>query len=407
MRQNGVLGTYVPVPDSNGALFVYRVDTSPNWYVYMRCDGKTVRKSAGTPDKTSAFAFARRLANQTETTEGEVLDFTFRVAAESYLKAERIRVGFGEVGPRSLIEERSKLKNLIIPSIGDVPVARLNKTSISEFLIRITEARSIRFTTRNKYLVVIRKVLKHAHDEGMITHLPLFPPIRQDDRPRGYFTPEELERLGRRLDALARSGKTTPVRISKNVTRPVMVEPDTLDFVMMAANCFVRPSDLKLLRHRHIRVHRQDGVEVLLIDGDQSKTTLRTSMTMPEAAAAYARIVKRRTANGRRFDPDDFVFKPDCLNRTYALREIRYQIDIAIRAEGMKIDPQGRKRTLYSFRHTAFMDRLVNSDIDPVTLALNGRTSVAIISRFYGSHIDATKKLAVFIGRSAAEYPYP
>ncbi len=91
---------------------------------------------------------------------------------------------------------------------------------------------------------------------------------------------------------------------------------------------------------------------------------------------------------------------PQCTNRSYALREIRYQIDVAMRAEGLKIDPKGMRRTLYSFRHTAFMDRLLNSDIDPVTLALNGRTSVAIISRFYGSHIEALKKIDVFLGRS-------
>jgi len=398
MRQYGALGTYIPVPGSSAALFIYKIETSQNWYAYLRCDGRTVRKSTGCTDQEAAFAFARRLATRVETTEGETLDFTFRNAADSYVKAEALRVGLGEVGPRSLIEERIKLKNLIIPSIGHLPLDKLNRTEIAEFLIKITEARSLRFTTRNRYLVVIRKVLKHAHDAGMLLHLPLFPAIKQDDRPRGYFTAEEMGRLLDRLDRLASSRKPTVVKISKAVTRSIVVQPDTVDFVRMAANCFVRPSDLKLLRHRHIRVHMHGEIPVLLIDSDHSKTTVRTSMTMPEAARAYQRVMERQKRKGGSIDPDDYVFMPQSQNRDYALREIRYQIDVAMRAEGLKIDPKGMRRSLYSFRHTAFMDRLLNSDIDPVTLALNGRTSVAIIARFYGSHIEAIKKIDVFLG---------
>lgn len=401
MRQYGAIGRYIPVPETSASLFIYKIETSQNWYAYLRCDGKTVRKSTGTIDQEAAFAFARRLANQIEGTEGETLDFTFKNAADSYIKAEAIRVGLEEVGERSLIEERIKLKNLIVPTIGHMALDKLNRTTIAEFLIKITEARSLRFTTRNRYLVVIRKVLKHAHDIGMLRHLPQFPPIKQDDRPRGYFTPDEMDRLLARLDQLARSGKPTSVRISKTVTRKIVVHKDTVDFVTFAANCFVRPSDLKVLRHRHIRIHMHGETPVLLLDSDHSKTTVRTSMTMPEAAHAYRRVIERQKRAGRATEPDDYVFMPRCQNRAYALREIRYQIDVAMRAEGLKVDPKGMRRSLYSFRHTAFMDRLLNSDIDPVTLALNGRTSVAIISRFYGSHIEAIKKIDVFLGRNA------
>lgn len=211
MRSFGALGNYIPAPGSTASLFIYNVETSQNWYVYLRCDGRTVRKSTGSPDQEIAFAFTRRLANQTEATEGETLDFTFKDAADSYVKAEALRVGLGEVGARSLAEERIKLKSLIVPGIGHMALDKINRTAIAEFLIKITDARNLRFTTRNRYLIVIRKVLKHACDAGFLKSLPLFPAIKQDDRPRGYFTAEEMKRLTDQLDALARSGKPTPV----------------------------------------------------------------------------------------------------------------------------------------------------------------------------------------------------
>ena len=101
----------------------------------------------------------------------------------------------------------------------------------------------------------------------------------------------------------------------------------------------------------------------------------------------YNRILEARKEQGYA-DPDDYVFMPQHPNRDYALKELTRQFDIVMREAGLKTDVNGKKRTLYSLRHTAIV-AAIHSGISEQTLAMNARTSVDMIDRFYGSHIKS------------------
>ena len=111
-------------------------------------------------------------------------------------------------------------------------------------------------------------------------------------------------------------------------------------------------------------------------------------MTNTEYAAAhYERICEARRADGFG-GPDDYVFTPQQTNREYALKELTWQVDVVLRDMGLKADASGRARALYSLRHTAIV-AAIHAGISEQTLAMNARTSVAMIDRFCGSHVKS------------------
>lgn len=60
----------------------------------------------------------------------------------------------------------------------------------------------------------------------------------------------------------------------------------------------------------------------------------------------------------------------------------------------------GQTRTIYSLRHTAMtFGLLYRGKIDPITLARNVRTSVAMIERFYSSNLTAEMNIDLLQGR--------
>jgi integrase len=66
-------------------------------------------------------------------------------------------------------------------------------------------------------------------------------------------------------------------------------------------------------------------------------------------------------------------------------REAIHQI---LEGAGLRLDEDGQKRTAKSFRHTFIMTRLLGG-VSVFTIARNCRTSVKMIERHYGSHLNA------------------
>jgi hypothetical protein len=222
-------------------------------------------------------------------------------------------------------------------------------------LYRSAYGRSYFDTFDDLEAIVIRKVLKEAQRRGLLKSLPLFPTISRKDNPRSYFSIEEYKVL---RDAAKQLG-SAQIKV-----RGVPLTEELFDFIVFATNVFVRPSDLKLLRHKDVRVikekdtKKQKGAKYLLITPPKPKTAKRESATMEAAMHVYERVRARHQKLGLASD-DDYVFFPELKNREYALATMRRQFEFALKEAGLKHDKQGKPRTLYSLRHTALMFRLL------------------------------------------------
>jgi hypothetical protein len=150
-------------------------------------------------------------------------------------------------------------------------------------------------------------------------------------------------------------------------------------------NTFLRPSEIKTLKHSNIAVVNTKNEQFLRIQLSEGKTELTPSVSMPSALGVYESLKKLNDTN---IDDDDYVFFPKLRNRAYAMQTMQRQFNHVLAKANLKTDASGEKRTLYSLRHTSLALRFTLGGVtDLVTLAKNARTSVDMLSRFYLSHL--------------------
>ena len=175
--------------------------------------------------------------------------------------------------------------------------------------------------------------------------------------------------------------------------RNVEITQEVYDLIIFMSNSFIRPTDIKVLQHKHVAVIRGQDT-YLRLTHPPTKNHGGPVVTMERAVVVYDDLLQRQREEGFG-TKEDYLFCPNQLNRDYALRDITRQFDQVLKAAGLKITPNGETRTLYSLRHTCIMFRLINGDnIEPLTLARNARTSYEMIDRFYAKHLTAEMNIA-------------
>ena len=379
------------VPGYPDGLQIYRIPASAFWQVRMFVDRKYVRKSTGTSDKKLAVKFAKNFYDTiriNQRLDVGVHTDTFQACSNHMMARQQTLVAMGQRDKRIVTEDARKLKADILPFFATKGVADISASTLDDFVAHISLDRKLSPSTISKHLVVIRKVLGEALRRGFIKGLPEFPSVKAKDNPRPYFTPEEYRKLRGTAKRLAVEGHSV---------RGVPFTEEMYEFIVFALNVFIRPSDLKLLKHQHVVVVNDKPGEskgsYLSILPPNSKTVARESISMPVAAVSYRRLKDRAKAIGLAA-PTDFVFFPQYPNREYALQTIRRQFEFILENAELRQDRLGRNRTLYSLRHSALMHRFLKGDkVDIFVLAKNALTSVGQLERFYLSHAASRDKI--------------
>src|ERR1039458_5765157 len=91
-------------------------------------------------------------------------------------------------------------------------------------------------------------------------------------------------------------------------------------------NSFIRPTDIKVLQHKHVQVVRGNST-FLRMTYPPTKGHGSPVVTMPEAVKVYDRLLKRQKSEGFG-KPEDYLFQPaHADNRSYGLRQLTRQFD--------------------------------------------------------------------------------
>jgi len=374
------------VPGMPNALKIFRIDASPFWQVRLFVDGRLKRKSTGCANRRDAIEFAKNFYDSiriAQRLDVNVHQDTFHACARRLLASQKGLITRGERDARINKEDEKKLNKDILPFFGTRAVASISRADIQDYIDQLTANRRLTPSTISKHLVVIRKVLKEAQGQGLLKSMPLFPTTKRKDSPRPYFSDTEYKTLRDTAKRLATENLTV---------RYVPLTEEIYDLIIFATNVFVRLSDIKLLKHKHIQVIKEKGAKYLAIMPPKSKTAQRESVSLEVAVIVYERLKERHAKRGLAGD-DDYVFFPEMENREYALATMRRQFEFLLEEAGLKLDKQGKPRTLYSLRHSAIMFRLLKGDVDIHVLAHNALTSVDQIERFYGSHFQSRMKV--------------
>jgi integrase len=279
-------------------------------------------------------------------------------------------------------DDRIRFNKELVPFFAEKDVGDITSADIGTLAKRMQQGGKSPATV-NQYLIVLRKILKYAADNRVIQTVPNFPRIKASTgkTSRDYFEMAEYEALIKTIEEMA----AEEVKV-----RGVLVTLDFKYMVQFMVNSFIRPSDLRVLRHEHVQVMVNPAVKkagdkkYLLLKHPATKTTAQEVVTMPAAHGIYQSLVKLQKARGVA-GPKDYVFLPEYANRNTMIAVAGRIFRAAVKRSGL--EQEGEKHTLYSLRHSSIMYRLLLGETSTLELARNARTSQAMIDKHYASRL--------------------
>lgn len=308
---------------------------------------------------------------------------TFKTAAGTTIRDAESRVRLGQNSPRLVQDYKDRLRCHCAPFFGDTPLVNIDSPMLRRFRDELV-GKGLKQATLLTILSFVSKVLKMAHDDGLIRQMPAIPRRGQKPSPRPALSGPTYKVL---LNALRAIEDGKPVIAFKGN----VVDWELRAISTFMVNSFTRPGDIFVLRNKHVTVVPADaeGPTYLRIDAPSSKGHDAPIISMPVAVPIYQRTLERHTKAGFG-KPEDYVFHPGKKNRRYAHEVVRRQFRLVLKHAGLLQSNKGVEHTLYSLRHTAITLRLLHAkDLDLLTLARTARTSVEMIDRYYASGLTA------------------
>jgi len=402
--------TVTPIANYPSKLRIFQTNASRYWQVRCYLKGKTHTQSLKTTNKQAAISQAKQFfhiktaelyADKIEVRDDRKIKFADLIPA--VVVGLQARVKRGEFAAANIPIFLNRMHNSILPYFGDMPMDQITYRQLTDFMEKMSN-RNLSATTVHQHMVAIRKVFAHAHGNNIIQSVPKFPVIKVADKPRGSFSLTEYRDLVR----LARQkvGERVPDEFSKKyrssndvLEKYGQINADLHWLIRFMVNGFMRPSDIKFIKHKHVTVVRGKHI-YLRLNLPETKKHDKPIVTLQPAVFVYERLLAQQLADGYG-RPDDYLFLPSLEDRKWLLVAYGWQFMYIQSLAGIQANAaNGQTRTLYSLRHTAMTLRLLyGGKIDLLTLAKNARTSVEMIERFYASNLSAEMNIDLLQGK--------
>lgn len=413
-RNSPIKSSFMQVEGLPEKLKIFRIAGSKYWQVRIFSHGRYIGKSLKTTDVHEAHVLAKNFYNELVMRgqvdvlvlpEGDALlimrknQYLLHDLIEEILQRELERVARDEIKKESWLMTKIRLEGLVFDFLRLKPLRSINTKTVQDFVQFLTE-KNLAGSTILGYLAHFRKLLKLLFVRGVISQMPLFPPVKLQLNSRGAFTVTEYKLILQKSKELTRTTYTDwppGKRIWIHATYHTMpIEMNGL--IRFMVYTFVRPGDVRQLQHKHIEIIKGQ-FNYLRLTLPEVKRHKAPIVSLPPAVRIYERLLARQKAQG--FGrPDDYVFFPEEPNRRRMLDIIGWLFNWILKDLGIKQGPHGAMRSLYSLRHTAITFRLIfGGNIDLLTLARNARTSVEMIEKFYASTLSAEMNIALLHGK--------
>lgn len=384
--KNAVKNRLTPIPESiermrgyPSTLIIYKTNASKYYWVRFFFNGKnrikTTKCENSKDAKTFAVQFYKDNLLDTSASKQSNKHSAFSVVANLFFEStER------NSNTKTYQSDINRYKQNILPFFKQQDIDTITNAQLNEFVEELHKTK-IKPATIKHHIVVLRKIMKFAIANQLMTNLPVFPRITgklQTSVKRDYLTKDEYEKVIKTAEKLAE--KKVKVR-----TQVITLQMKYL--IQFMVNSFIRPSDLRVLKHKHIKKKGAGKDTWLTLNHPATKTNANEVQAMPATVGIYASQVQQLKDENLPVKPDDYVFFPQIRdNRTTAMEVISRLFKKII--EESKIEEKtGKKITLYGLRHTAIMFRLIIGNVDTLVLSRNARTSQNMIDKFYASHL--------------------
>jgi len=379
-----------------GTLCIYQLEASKYWWARMYLKGKIIRQTTKVwidDDKKKAIEKAKQIYFEKQdfviNNEPITKSTGFALIASKLEKENEARFKRKQIAETKITQDKFRPKNGLLPFFKKYQIIELYYPVIEEYFSTINDKPSrkkdpLHTNTLKLHLSHIQQILKLAVKLRVIQSLPVFPSFKTKDEPRSSFSTAEYAKLHRTL--ASRIGQIQKIKDKNDkLIRNVELTQELYDLMIFMTNTFIRPTDIKVLKHSHIDIVRTKNL-YLRLNHPTTKSHSNPVVSLEKAVEIYENIVSRQKIS-KEYSKDGYVFVPKFDNRNTALRHLQRQFNYLLEITKLKIDGLGNVRTLYSLRHSALMFRLLESqDLDLLTLARNARTSPEMLDRFYLKH---------------------
>jgi hypothetical protein len=372
---------------------IYQCAASQYWQFRVFMEGKQRKRTTEEADKDLALKKARLIYAEMLTSanggEGKLLEpsskQSLQTAANSLWERQARLIAQGELHKDKNKKNQYVYERHIKPFFSKYDIKAIDAEALESFRYYLAE-QELGKSTQLDYLNLMMVLLKEAQRKGIIAHIPAKPTIKLEDEVRGYFNAVEYTRLWQ--TAKFGIGKTYEFKDGSGKTyRKTKLTEECFDLIMFMRHTYVRPTDIKVIKHRHIYKIERGGITFLELRHPATKGHKHHMASTEHGWEHYERIKARSIAAGFG-KSDDYVFAPEMKNRDSALAMLTNQFTAVLEMSGLKRDDEGKNRTLYSLRHTAIV-AAIRQGVPISIIAPNARTSELMINRFYGSHIKS------------------
>ena len=377
-RLTPIEGTKETISGYPNKLVVYKTDASSFYWVRLYYNGRYHTKSTKSESVKEAKKFAVNFYEDIlfSAKSNKVSDKkkSFAVVSQRYMKSNE-NIANKEV----FRTENSRYKSDILPFFGEQEIDTITNHQLTQFVEKLKQ-RNLSTSSIKHFMVVISKIFKFALANDLMKHIPTFPRIvgrLKTAQKRDYLTIQEYEEFHKVAEKLAKDN---------TVVRGVALTIEYKYLIQFMVNSFIRPSDIRVLKHKHVKLKVDDKDKWLVLSHPATKTTATDVHTMPTCRFIYQEILKYRKSNNEPCGPDDYVFLPSYKNRTTVMSIIIRMINRIVIESGIE-ERTGKNITCYSLRHTAIMMNLIRGNVNTLALARNCRTSQSMIDKFYASHL--------------------
>lgn len=359
-------------------LLIYKTDASRFFWVRFFYNGKYRTKTTKciSPKEAKEFAiqfYKDTLISAAITNTSDKRQSFEVIASQFFTSTEK------NTNNKTYRNDFNRYKQHILPEFKQQSIETITNAQINQFVERLHREKLSPATIKH-HIIVLRKIMRFAIANDLMKSLPVFPRITgrlQTQEKRDYLTNKEYDHLIACCEKL----------ISQNISvRGIPITDELKYLIQFMVNSFLRPSDLRVLKHKHIVKKTKNHVSWLELNHPATKTNAHPIQAMPLSTHIYRRLLAFKKGLNQKTAPDDFVFFPSHDNRNTAMEIIGRQFKEVVIESKLK-ETNDKNITLYSLRHTAIMFRLIMGQVDTLALARNARTSQAMIDKFYAAHL--------------------
>ncbi len=329
---------------------IYNRTDAKNIYLQVYINGERTKKTLGTADRKIALFNAFQIITNQTYKDNHTLKF--KDVATQFLKTMPNK--------KTKKTYEDTLNSVFYPVFKHKKINEITEQVI--YALQMEKVQTVLPQTVNKYMVVLKQILKYAYKMGYINKLPEVEKLKEVKNARGFFTEKQTDEIF----------MVAKKRIDES-KHPITKYSRTLLFLFIN---FLYETGL---REDEVKSIKFNTVEKDIAGLTRSKTNVRDIFLTDNAQNIIEGLKRLYQANGVKFNDNSYLF----LNRRgNPIGSLKKGFNSLLLETSMR-DKVGKNIfTQYSFRH-CYITEKTNAGVSATAIKLQCGTSTRMLEKHY------------------------